>query len=338
LIMRLFLTASLLLFFTSAAGAQEDSLNAVTSALQEVLASLQHSVEQLNQDNDQLTARDSAIRKQVQDLQGQLEQLQAQGGDLDAQVQKLRENNPRRAQAIARLEKENYELDDRTLKAGAGVKLYQRSLDAGYQEDQRLLLQLKSLSAASLKSIVLDAQRANPRQQALIHLQKEKLEIMKMIYESQQRQEAMQASIIQLQKSKNFVPSAGALAHQQELKQQIKDLQDQLNAMPPPQYTMAGLSNAWSDIQLGQLEDQLKVLEKNYAQLKSLTEAMGQKTQEKNLTVNEREEGQKLQGNVDDLKRQRVSLMVQLDDLRARMVELDKRKAYLDQMAQKLQN
>ena len=99
-------------------------------ALQQVLSTLKQSVEKLSLDNDQLSARDNAIKQQVLALQTQLDQLEAQGDVLNKAADKLQDNNPRRAQQIARLEEENSNLDDQYQKAQSDVKLIQQSLDA----------------------------------------------------------------------------------------------------------------------------------------------------------------------------------------------------------------
>ena len=72
--------------------------------------------------------------------------LEAQGDILNKAADKLQDKNPRRAEQIARLEEENFDLDNRIQKTEGGTKLVQQSLDAGYQEDQQLLLQLKGLA------------------------------------------------------------------------------------------------------------------------------------------------------------------------------------------------
>jgi len=92
----------------------------------------------------------------------------------------------------------------------------------------------------------------------------------------------------------------------------------------------------WDDTQQRQLESELKVLEKNYVQLKDLMDQLGKKSQSVQLTVSQRIEGEKLQGSIDDLNRQGVGLKSDLDDLRSQMVDLDKRKSQLEVMIKKL--
>lgn len=127
-----------------------------------------------------------------------------------------------------------------------------------------------------------------------------------MVYDSQLRQETLHRSILELKKSTNSLPVAQALVR-------------------PP---------LWDEGQMHQLEFDLKDLEKNYAQLKDLTEKMSQKAKSFRPTVDQKIEEKKLQGNMNDLTRQSVGLRADLDDLRAQMVELDKRKSYLEMMLQ----
>ena len=75
-----------------------------------------------------------------------------------------------------------------------------------------------------------------------------------MIYESQERQEASHKAILEFQKNTPLLPAASALAHQQLLKEQIKDLEDQI-AVYPPENNRAALrvTGQWDDAQLDQL-------------------------------------------------------------------------------------
>ena len=70
---------------------------------------------------------------------------------------------------------------------------------------------------------------------------------MKMIYDSQQRQEALHESILDFQKNTPLLPAAAALAHQQLLKAQIKDMEAQLAAYP----SESPSANAGSDQSVG---------------------------------------------------------------------------------------
>jgi chromosome segregation ATPase len=127
------------------------------------------------------------------------------------------------------------------------------------------------------------------------HSQKEKLKLMKMIYDSQQRQESLHEAISEFQKNTN-----------------------------------GGFLNQGDDAQLRQLESELQALEQNYLQLKDLMEQMNKKAQAARMTVSQHIEGEKLQSSIDDLNRQGVALKVDLDDLRSQMIDLDKRKSYLE--------
>ena len=297
--------------------AQENNVTLDTSALQEVLSTLKQSIDKLGLDNDQLVAQDKAIKEQVLQLQMQLGHLEASGDVLNKTVARLQDNNPRRSQQISRLEEENSDLDDRIQKAEGDIKLIQQSLDTGYQEDQKLL---------------------SPESLAAARLQKEKLKLMKMIYDSQQRQESMHESILEFQKN-TPLPALSALAYQQLLKGQIKDLEAQNIAYQPEtkgglQYAPLTAANQWDDAQLHQLELELKVLEKNYLQLKDLMEKMSQKAKAAQMTVSQHIEGEKLQSSMDDLNHQGMGLKADLDGLRAQMIELDKRKSRLEMMIQ----
>ena len=160
---------------------------------------------------------------------------------------------------------------------------------------------------------------------------------MKMIYDSQERQERLHQAIADAQKNAPMLPAVTALAHQELLKEQIKDLESQLAALPPDKPTTSyGFADQWNDNQLRQLEDDLKALERNYLQLKELMAAMTKKSQNGRMSADQHVEEQKLQNNIDDLKRQGISLRVDFDELRSQMVDLDKRKSHLEDMIKQL--
>jgi hypothetical protein len=170
-----------------------------------------------------------------------------------------------------------------------------------------------------------------------LHDQKEKLQLMKMIYDSQQHQAAMHQAISAYQQNTPIQPAASALEHQQSLKGQIQDLEAQLAAYPAQNIpAQAPVLDQGDDAQLQQLELELKALEQNYQQLKDLLEQMDQKARSVKLSVNDEIEKEKLQGNMEELKRRGVSLKIDLDDLRSQMVDLDKRKSYLELMIKQL--
>ncbi len=165
--MRLFFVVILgLMFFPGRVVAQDDNVTTDTSALQEGLSTLKKSVEKLSLGNNQLSARDNAAKGQILQLRTQLGRLEAQGDLLNKAAAKLRDQNPSRAKAIARLEKENFDLDNRIQKAQDGIKLIEA-----------------------------------PGTQAAEGRQKEKLKLMKMIYDSQQRQELLHEAILEFQKN-----------------------------------------------------------------------------------------------------------------------------------------
>ena len=318
--------------WTLPAWAQDDDIGTATGALQNVLVNLKQSVEKLSLDNDQLSTQENTMRSRVAQLQSQLGALQAQGEVLDRSVVELKGNSPRRAQEITRLEDENYQLDDQIQKDEVGIKSIQQTLEPAYQENQRLLVQLKGMGNA----LSVSPQPGAPVEQADDHAQKEKLKLMKMIYDSQERQEKLHEAIMNYQKDAPLRPADTALAQQEVLKVQIKELQATIDALPPDKPAEDGFADQWDDRQMRQLQDELKVLERNYVQLKALMEQMTRKAQQIKPTVSEHVEEEKLQGNLEQLNRQAISLRVDLDELRAQMVDLDKRKSHLEDMIKNL--
>jgi peptidoglycan hydrolase CwlO-like protein len=289
--------------------AQENNIMNATSALQGVLAILKQSVDKLSFDNDQLAAQDNTVKGQVLQLQERLRRLEAQGDDLNKAAEKLRKKDPARQEQIARLEEENAQLDGLIQKDAGNIKLIQRSLAAGARADQ------------------------SPDYQDAVRRQKERLRLMKMIYESQERQGFLHGAILEAQKKTPLPAAAGALQQQQILQKQINEIETQMAA-----YSSEGISRGigsadqWEDAHMRQLGSELKILERNYAQLKNLIAKMSKRIQSTSLTVSQRLEEGKLQNSNDNLNRQNEELKAELNDLRAQMIELDKRKSYLEMM------
>jgi chromosome segregation ATPase len=332
--MKLFCTIILgMMLLSNRSFAQDNNVATATTALQSVLSNLQQSVEKLGVENDQWASRDHAIKEEISRLQIELGKLQSQGDLLNKSTAKLQDQNSRRAERITTLEQENYALDNQSQKAEAGIKLIQQSLNAGYQENQKLLLQLKALTEGVPTP---SPQPLSPEFQIAARRQKEELTLMKMINESQQRQETLHQDILDFQKNTKLLPVASALAHQELLKEQIKDLQAEV-ALYPSQKSSTSTSSwlPWGDSQLRQLTLELKVLERNYGQLKNLLEQMTHKVQSTKLTVAQQVEEKKLKGSIEDLNQQSRVLRANLDDLRSQMVDLDKRKSHLEEMIQK---
>ncbi|MBF0570999.1 MAG: hypothetical protein HQL12_03920 [Candidatus Omnitrophica bacterium] len=327
--MRLFFAVILgMVFFSCCGRAQEDNVQTATSSLQSVLSNLKQSVGKLSVDNDRLVVRNNAMKQQVLQLQMQLGRLEAQGDLFNKELNRLKDQNPGRARQIANLEEKNLYWDNRSQKIEDSIKLIQQSLEARYQQEQKLLLQLKGMQNLPLSDV------QSPESQAGTHRQKEKLMLMKMIYDSQQRQEALHKSILEFHKNTPLLPAAGALAHQQLLKEQIKGLEIEIARYPSEKPSAD--ADQWDDAQLRQLESELKFSEQNYSQLKVLMEQMTKKVQSSRLTVGQHIEGDKLQSSLDDLNHQGTGLRADLDALRSQMVDLDKRKSRLDLMIKQM--
>jgi len=264
------------------------------------------------QDDEVMTAS-SALQGVLSNLQQSIEKLSLDNAQWQAQDKGVKQRIAQLQMQLGRLETQGNDLDR------AAVHLHENDLRQA-QEITRLEKENSDLDAhiqktqgdiklvqRSLDTKYHEYQKLiSPARQAAVDRQKEKLKLMKMVYDSQLRQETLHRSILELKKSTNSLPVAQALVR-------------------PP---------LWDEGQMHQLEFDLKDLEKNYAQLKDLTEKMSQKAKSFRPTVDQKIEEKKLQGNMNDLTRQSVGLRADLDDLRAQMVELDKRKSYLEMMLQ----
>jgi len=309
---------------------EEEDMSSTTSALGNVLSSLKESVDKLSLDNDKLSLKDDNIKAQIAQLQASLNQLKEEEDRLDHNGAQASGNNPSLTQQIADLQSESSGLDNRETQAQNEIKLIRQALDAGYEENQRLLAELKGVHNLPEPSV--DDQQTDS--QTEIKRQKEKIKLMEMIYSSQQRQETLRQSILEYHKNTTLQPAAVALVHQKLLKERINDLEGQI-----ADYAKGPVSSStlqWDSDQLNELELMLKSLEKNYAQLKELTQQMSKKNQSAHMSVAQHVEEDKLKSSMEDLKRQGAGLRADLDDLRSQMVDLDKRKSRLESMVHQM--
>lgn len=319
---------SAILVFSSSAWAQDDHLASATSALGDVLSTLQDSVHKLSADNSLLAAKDNYIKNQMQSLEGKLQNLRLQGDALNKAQAPLIEKNDQLSKQINQLQQQGFDVDNDIQKDEADIKLMQRSMDAGYQEDERLLLQLKQ------KAPILSAPSQSQTKDDEIKFQTEKLKLIKMIYESRDRQAAIHQSILDYQKDTPASPAAAALGQQALLKAQINALQMEVSSYPSSM--PASVDVHWDDEQLQQLEDELSVLEKDYHQLKDLMGQMNERIKGNQLNAGEQVEAHQLRGHIENLNNESQQLKVQLDDLRSQMVDLDKRKSHLEELIKQL--
>ncbi len=332
--MRLLAVMSISLLLVSSSWAQEErNIVSATSALQDVLSTLKDSVDKLSVDNDQLAARDKSMKQQMAQLQMRLGSLRQEGDRLNQAAGKFQNSNPRRARQITELEGESFDWDNRIKKAQDSIALIQQSLDEKYKQDQALLLQLKDLTGATLPAA---PQAPSLESQTALQVQLEKLKLMKMIADSQDRQAALQQSILDYQKSKSMLPQAAAI-NQQLVQDQINALQAQAAALPTPSIPVKlGSANQGDGLQAKELQLELKVLAKNYGQLKDLINQMDKKAGITKMSAEQHAQEEKLQGSLENLNHQSAGLRAQLDDLRSQMIDLDKRKTSLEEMIKKL--
>jgi len=208
---------------------------------------------------------------------------------------------------VAQLQAQLAHLKDRTEELNKAVHPLQAPNGRRSEQIKRLQEENADLDK-HIQSTSDDIQSIQQRSKTSIFSQKDKLKLMTMIYDSQQRQEELYRSIGEVRK--NAQASRAAV----------------------PRATGA---DRWNEAQLAQLEAELKTLEQNYSSFKDLTKEMGRKAKALRLAAPKQSEVEKLQISMDDLNRQHAQLKGDLNDLRAQMIELDKRKSYLELMTSK---
>lgn len=299
-----------------------------TDRFSKELADLKISADKLAFGNEQLVAKNNQLRIALSQYQGRLQKLIDEGNALTRDTLKLQDINSSRARKIADLEKNVFEVEAQMEHVADQMKSDQESVDRIKQDDMRLTHQIVTLGGS------LTASAIEPPV-TTVDFTKEKLRILKMIDESKHRQEIISQQLVDSKRNKVVsVVTVETSSDKEDLVRRVHHLQDEIDqlskmhgAVPKPEM--------WDEKELRQLDLQVNALQKNHDELEQLVARMQEKAQKGTLTKDELQEQGRLKASFDDVLKENRKLKQDLNDLRLQMVELDKRKSYLENLASK---
>ena len=297
--------------------ALEDSLSSRT--LSQSIYGLQESAQRLIQGNDQLSAYVNEMSMKVGALQARLNQLAQENDALNQRSLMLSAENPVLTKKITALENEAFEKESQT----------EAVLD-------QMANQRTEIERLKGQSIRLDEQLAQLQAnvaiapEAVVPLSKEKMRLLKLIDESKERQAKLYDQIATIQG--RTIVHISSQAEEQKAMNTVKQLEEEIGQMQSLRQTNANVAQK-DDMQYKLLMSQVDLLQKNHDELEKLLARLQKdfksEQQKRSMTVDDL----RLRNNQEAIQKEIVILKSQVMDLRVQMVELDKRKAYLDALS-----
>lgn len=324
--------ACVLFLMTANAGLYAQTASAIDSAagrFSKELAGMKESSDRLSIGNEQLSAKNNELRITLSQYQGRLQKSLDESNSLTRETLKLQDVNAAKAAKISDLEKALFDVNAQIEHVQDDMKHDIGLLDHAKEEDARLTRQIINLGGSAVALPVREAS-------VTTDFTKEKLRMLKMIDESKRRQEIIVQQLADSKRNKvvSVVTIEGAhdkdqmVAKMKRLQEEIDQL-EKMRAAPMPQPEM------WDEKELRQLDQQVNVLQRNHDELQQLVAKMQEKAQHGVLSKDDMKEQRRLQASLDDVNKENRQLKQDLNDLRLKMVELDKRKSYLDNIVGK---
>jgi chromosome segregation ATPase len=313
------------IFFLASSGvayAIEPVTNSMTQGLGQGLSDLKNSVDQLAAGNQGLALKNAELKSKLNESQMVLQKLAQENQSLTNAKQKLEEPNSVRARQIEQLESESKDLDHKINGLNDQITKAQDTLAADEKEEQevndhitQMLDHPPVVDPSSLPQELRDLQEQN---------QKERLADLKLISQAQEHCQLLQAQILDFQKGFP-VPSQPS---KEKLQNEIQQVQAEITQLTSVQKNPEG--GDWTQEELQRLQESITDLEKKQDELKGLVAQMQKKTENMHYTADQKDETAKLQANIEKLKTETKNLKFDLESMQQQMVELDKRKAYLE--------
>ncbi len=305
---------------------------AFSENLAQSLVELKNNVEQLTVSNQTLALKNDQLKADLKGIQITSQKLLQENSRLEADKAKLQESTPLKAEQIERENKNIADLDQQIASLAQQTKDFQNTLESKEKEEKDLSGQMQQLSQPKEK--VSEDLPVN-LSKVLLQKQKEKLAILKLISESENRQQMLQEKFLD---SKKVVPGEGSLDNdktpkKEYLNAQIVQLQDEIGRLNA--FLSADSKSGWSEQQIQELEGSVNKLERNSEELRALIKRMQFKAQQLDSKKDQNYEHAKIQSQLDQLKRDRRSLKIDLAELQQQMVILDKRKSSLEALSRK---
>lgn len=275
----------------------EDAAVSMTAAgehLGQSLSELKESVTRLSAGNQALIAANARLKTRLNAVRLRLQDLTVQEDQMSAQAAKLKLVDGPRAKRMAQMEKELFDLDAKLERLAADSRAAQETMGRDQKQDEELTGRLSQMGVRLEEPSVTVPNADRSRQ-------KEKLKLLKMIYDSKQAQQKLDQRILEARK---MLPAASLPA--------------------------AAPVGDWDENELRRLEAQVAQLQKNYGQWQELARKMQERARKAPAGPQEKGERDKLRSSLEGLTKENKSLKADLRGLRRRMVELDKRKSYLE--------
>lgn len=302
----------------------------VSQRLTQGLTELKNSVDQISASNELLVIKNTQLKSRLNDSRLNLQKLIKDNQELTKGHFHLEGESPIQVKRIDQLEKNLSDLDNKENEIKEQIRGMQENLSNNQKEDQQLSDQIVQMQNGSVAdhSVLLFPELSELYQKK----QKEKLTLLKVISESKAHQGFLQEKILDLQRNVPMVKDQ-KVNQRSLLEDQIQQLQMEVSQLSS--LAANSSSSGWGERQIYQLEDSVKDLEKNRDVLKDLVARMQKKAQNVHLSEKQQIEQFKLQSNIDELKVETKSLKFDLEELQQQMVELDKRKSYMEELLRK---
>ena len=277
---------------------KENALEIADAHFLESLGDLKQSVENLQINNAKLREQNSLLQGSVNRLNSSLDPLVQEERNLAQMVAKAQEISTKKAAVITQLENQLADVQSRIeiMKGEQTVK--QEALEQQKKRDIELSQEINVATADLAKVPEVEAPSPSIVPVESEEEKNEKRKITSLMNDAQLKQDRLRQQILLAQK---------------------KVLATDIRPVVAPVVNNDQMSN------------EINSLQKNYEQLSDLYTQLQKKMQAVPLKSVEITERKKLEGTVLDLKTESGKLRMDLDGLRTQLVELDKRKSYLEQ-------
>lgn len=287
-----------------------------------VLADLKTSADELSKGNKTLNEDNAALKAKLDQLQQRMQKLQEEHNSLMDASAKLQEENPALSRKIAKLEEDRHMLKAKLSNLEEQQKAAENTIAQAKEDAQKLVQEMEELGTRAFPADMPENIPDGP--------DKEKLRLLKMIDDSKAKQAYLHRQIANLQQNKQIssIVTVQVPKDKDSLVNQSRQLQEEVEQLNK----MAGKApdDEVDEAQLQKLRKQMDELQKNHDELESLVGQMQQKVEKSELTTDQRTEQTRLKTSLEDINNEARRLKADLNDLRRQMVDLDKRKTYLD--------
>ena len=276
------------------------SVAAVGEQLGQSLGELKNSVVRLDAGNQAMAAANARLKSRLDALRLRLRDLTAQEDQMKQGADKLKFVREPYSKRIAQQEKELFDINAKLETLAVDAKNIREAMDRFEKEDGEMTVKLSHMGIRVNDETTFTS--PDPSKQ------KEKLKILKMVYDSKMAQEGLSSRIFEARKN---LPQGRPVA-------------------PAPVAAPAVPAQDPQEGELRLLEVQVSQLQRNYEQWQALAQKMNERVRKTALSPQEKSENNKLRSTLEGCSREEKGLKSDIRALRRQMVDLDKRKSYLE--------